>query len=385
MTLRGTTRRRRVRAPIKALGSPLPLFFIDHHISFLHNIKHHKLFNMTKPTTTTTNYNTTTTTTTKPSTMETIKDKAATLVDKVTGKHHDGAHHTSHTTHTTDVHNPNAPRNHAGPLHTGAAAADTAVPHGASVDRAAYQQQQQPGAPANSIPVTGQQHHGLNAANVDPNHVHPSVIPHGTTTTTTTSATGTHIPAGGHHNVQHPAPAGPTGTTNVPTYAQNIPPTAAGVVPTAFTAEQVHDPNHHNNQAKQDHHHTGGLGGLLNRHHDDHHHQKNVAGTTGHDTGVHVAGGVPVNTNNSTMPVNQSNLHQAAPVHTDNNTVPAMGAPGTTTAAGTHMPGGFNNNNNNTATATYQDQHHQQQQQYGHDGSIVGPPVPNKNTPAPVL
>ncbi|KAF9953611.1 hypothetical protein BGZ72_005298 [Mortierella alpina] len=325
---------------------------------------------MTKPATTTTNYNTTTTTTTKPSTMETIKDKAATLVDKVTGKHHDGTHHTSHTTHTTDVHNPSGSHNnhaHNGPLHTGAAAAGAAVPHDVPADRAAYQQQ--PGAPANSIPVTGQQHHGHNA-NADPNLVHPSVIPHGqTTTTTTTSAAGTHIPAGGHHsNIQHPAPAGPTGTTNVPTYAQNIPPTAAGVVPTAYTAEQVHDPNHHNHNhdhSKHDNNHHNG-GGLLHRHHDD----KNVTGATGH--GVPVSGGVPVNTNNSTVPVNNSNIHQAAPVHTDNNTVPAMGAPGTTTAAGTHMPGGFNNNNT---------QHH-----YGHDGSVVPPPVPSKNNnPAPVL
>ncbi|KAF9988039.1 hypothetical protein BGZ65_012994 [Modicella reniformis] len=248
---------------------------------------------------------------TKSSTMEHIKDKATNLVHKVTDK----LHGNDYTTHNTTVNSTVDPANHhnladhrghhrgeglagphlhdqhqqqpkhSGPLHTGAALAGAAVPHDKSVDRGAYQQHLNASAPV--APTTGT---------------------HGTHTT------------GG---LQHPAPAGPTGTTNVPTYAQNIAPTAAGVVPTARSTEQ------------DQYHKRGDPIGI--GHHDHHHHHKAESGV-----------GFPMNTNNSTIPVNTHNLPQANPVHSTNaatgptNTVPVMSAPSTTTAAGTHIPGEYN-------------------------------------------
>jgi hypothetical protein len=280
------------------------------------------------------------TTQNKPSTMEHIKDKASNLVHKVASKlqgHDDTTHQTTLNSTADPLHHQNladprrekregaagsyyqyqAPQplpqeqqhqqsdKHSGPLHTGAALAGAAVPHGTTTDRAAYQklQQQQAGIPSSMAPVTD-----------------------------------THAASGLHH---HPAPAGPTGTTNVPTYAHNIAPTAAGVVPRAYAAEQDHglqrDP-------------------AADKDHLQHQYYKNQA-----------ASGLPVNTNNSADPVSG----QSAPVHSINpatvsnptgataptvptNTVPAMGAPGTTTAAGTHIPGEFNSGAKaNTATGPF--------------------------------
>ncbi|KAG0252701.1 hypothetical protein BG011_006840, partial [Mortierella polycephala] len=147
--------------------------------------------------------------------------------------------------------------------------------------------------------------------------------------TTTTTATGTSAPGGAP--LRHPATAGPTGTGHVPTYSQNIPPAAAGTVPTGYRAEQVNDPN-----AK----HLGDP----NASHDNRHHNQNPLHHRDNDnknaTGA-VVGAFPVNPNSSTLPVNNNNPQQATPVHSNNNTVPAMGAPGTTTAAGTHAPGEY--------------------------------------------
>ncbi|KAF9182710.1 hypothetical protein BGZ51_004496 [Haplosporangium sp. Z 767] len=274
---------------------------------------------MNNPTTTTTNHNNTTTAATKPSTMETLKEKAANLAEKVTGKphgHHDAAGHQTTATSGT-VHDPahlNENLKHsggplhtgAGPLHTGAAATGTAIPHGSTVDRTAYQQ------------------HGQNTT--DPNFVQSSAVP--PNQTTTISAAGTSIPGGAP--LQHPAPAGHIGTGgHVPTYAQNIPPAAAGVTPTGYGAGQVNDPNakhlgSHNTSHENRHHHS-----LNPLHHHDND-NKNATGT--------VVGAFPVNPHSSTLPAN-NNPQQVAPMHSNNNTVPAMGAPGTTTAAGTHVPG----------------------------------------------
>ncbi|KAF9101777.1 hypothetical protein BGX27_011331 [Mortierella sp. AM989] len=228
----------------------------------------------------------------KPSTMETIKDKATDFVHKVTGKSQDAndpmdpAHHNNH--HNIDKNTTeHRHKDRTGPLHTGAAVAGAAVPHGNPIERTAYQQVA--GAPG---PATG--------------HKDPNI--HGTDTAASNPvAPGT---------VQHPmapvAAAGPTGTSHIPTHSQNIPPTAASIFPTSHTAETV----------------PGNA------------HGRAASGTAGTDA--------PINTNNSTVPVNEHNIHQTAPVHSNNaatattNTVPAMGAPGTTTAAGTHVPGEYN-------------------------------------------
>jgi len=302
---------------------------------------------MTNPITT---HNTTTTTTTtqKPSTMDNIKDKATNLIDKVTGKNHtytdhqgavqqpDHAHnnhnnalnqggvHTTGPSGTTglgntanpnaagtglgNTANPNAAgtgltganttvnpahhgivhntahqqntgnlNHHSGPMHTGAAMAGTAVPHETSVDRAAYQQQQQ-----------------------NPNMGAP---------------------------LQHSIPAGPTGTSNVPTFSQNVPP-PAGVVPTAQVAE-IHDGHDHKKHS------------LFGGHKKDHVDQGLGAHQQVHGTAA-AGGNVPLNTTHqSNVPLQQQAAGTNAGVQ---NTVPAMGAPGTTTAAGTHVPGEYNPN-----------------------------------------
>ncbi|GJJ73603.1 hypothetical protein EMPS_05961 [Entomortierella parvispora] len=285
---------------------------------------------MTNPITT---HNTTTTTTTtqKPSTMDNIKDKATNLLDKVTGKSHtytdhqgvvqqpDNALGHNNTTglnqpgvnttgpsgvtdldNTAGLNNPTNPNvlpagastatttnpahhgivhnnahqqhtsglNHSGPTHTGAAMAGAAVPHDPSVDRAAYQQQN-----------------------------NPNVAP-----------------------VQHAVPAGPTGTSNIPTYAQNIPPTAAGVVPSTQVAEV-----HAGRDTKPS---------LFGGHKMDHRDHGLGAHQQVHSTAA--GGNVPMHTT-----TNPSTMHSNAGVP---NTVPAMGAPGTTTAAGTHVPGEYNPN-----------------------------------------
>ncbi|KAG0057512.1 hypothetical protein BGZ83_009151 [Gryganskiella cystojenkinii] len=286
----------------------------------------------------------------EPSTMEAIKDKAVNLVDRVTGKHHGhtdnaGVHTTGPsgatglaTNPNSTINNPNLNNNaqtgssylppganpstvapgttnnnhgvlhnnahqqtfdnthnnnhhdHSGPMHTGAAMGGTAVPHNQSVDRAAYQQNVAPG------------------------------------------------------QIQHSVPAGPTGTSNIPTYAQNVPPIAAGVVPTAHIAE-VHGDNRDN------HKHS-----LFGGHKKDHNDRGLGAHQQVHQT---AAGGAvpPVNSNNATnVPMQQQQPGAGAvPVHSMNNTVPAMGAPGTTTAAGTHVPGAYNTQPSSTANPNIHD------------------------------
>jgi hypothetical protein len=224
------------------------------------------------------------------------------------------------------------------PMHTGAAAAGSAVPHGNTVDRAAYQDTLggHQGVAGNAAPPVpprddNKTHHGIfghkdehqttatapgGACATDPNLVHPSVIPHQQTT------------AGG---LQNPASvAGPTGTSHVPTYNQNIPPTAT-------SAEQVNP--------------SAGGGGLMGSH-QDRHFQAHVQSTMAGPGATTTAAGTqipPTNASNNPVPMNQSapvpmnqsapvNNNAAAPGGTLPQTVPAMGAPGTTTAAGTHMP-----------------------------------------------
>ncbi|KAG0202274.1 hypothetical protein BGX28_005159 [Mortierella sp. GBA30] len=290
-------------------------------------------------------------TTTKPSAMETIKDKAAHLVDKVTGKHHEESHRDT-AAHATNVSDPS----HSGPPHTGAAAADTAVPHRTPIDRAAYQQQPVVSAGQGiPIPVTGSQY-GDQA--VDPNLIHPSVIPHDATTITASteefrSPTTTGEPPLHHPPsppLQHASPVGPTGTTSAPTCSQNIPPTAAGVVPTAYGAERaLQDDRRDRHDQKNNYKHNGGSGGIFHRDHDHNHdrdYDKNTTSATSAaiPSGTSASDNIPINTNNSTEPVDDRNIHQAEPVQSINNnsnSVPAMGAPGTTTAAGTHMPGAY--------------------------------------------
>jgi hypothetical protein len=216
------------------------------------------------------------------------------------------------------------------PMHTGAAAAGSAVPHGNTVDRAAYQDtlgghQGVAGNVAPAVPPRddNKAHHGIfghkdkhqttatapgGAYATDPNLVHPSVIPHQQTT------------AGG---LQNPAVAGPTGTSHVPTYNQNIPPTAT-------SAEQVNP--------------SAGGGGLMGNH-QDRHYQTHVQSTMAGPGATTTAAGTQIpstNTSNNPVPMNQGapvyNNNAAAPGGNLPQTVPAMGAPGTTTAAGTHMP-----------------------------------------------
>ncbi|KAG0348472.1 hypothetical protein BG004_005084 [Podila humilis] len=94
-------------------------------------------------------------------------------------------------------------------MHDVAAVGDAAIPHNNTVKDAAYQQQ------LNAQHGTLSTNHGADGVSVMP-------------------------PAGTAANIQHvAAPAGPTSTSYIPTYAQNIPPQAAGVVPTAQTAETV--------------------------------------------------------------------------------------------------------------------------------------------------
>ncbi|KAG0027680.1 hypothetical protein BGZ81_005379 [Podila clonocystis] len=177
---------------------------------------------------------------TKPSKLEVIKEKAATLVDKVTGKFH---HTTTATTSDPDqhlhqrqdnpvdylnvkdpVHNHDPTHNHnsqphhdknpfhqhkdhhGNPLHVGAAVGDAAVPHQPTVKDAAYQQQL--GTQTTGVPATG-----TAGAPIVGSHAQP--------------------------HIQHAVPAGLTGTSHVPSYTQNIAPPAAGVVPTAHIPEQV--------------------------------------------------------------------------------------------------------------------------------------------------
>ncbi|KAF8928732.1 hypothetical protein BGZ58_009408, partial [Dissophora ornata] len=73
----------------------------------------------------------------KPSTMETIKDKASHLVRKVAGKTHNEPSAATSTT------NPTPHKDHHTGIHTGAAVANTAVPQGDLADRAAYNEHSQ--------------------------------------------------------------------------------------------------------------------------------------------------------------------------------------------------------------------------------------------------
>ncbi|KAF9546807.1 hypothetical protein EC957_009412 [Mortierella hygrophila] len=326
---------------------------------------------MTKPGTHTTTTSTTTTSV-PPTTMEKVKDKVSQVADKIAGKPHDplqphiyhdsnqpgpGFHganqpptNTGNATNPAGIHsagqqpiNPlNTQDRHQKdynnqpstmPMHTGAAAAGSAVPQGNTVDRAAYQDTLggQQGAAGNVAPpvpprTDDKTHHGIFGhkdkhdkhqttatapggayATTDPNLVHPSVIPHQQTT------------AGG---VQNPAVAGPTGTSHVPTYNQNVPPTGA-------TAGQVYPSS----------------GGDPMGTHQDRHYQAHVQSTMAGPGATTTAAGTqipPTNASNNPVPVNQAAPvyynNAAAPGGTVPQTVPAMGAPGTTTAAGTHMP-----------------------------------------------
>jgi len=317
--------------------------------------------------------------------MEKVKDKATHLADKITGRQQDpnygnlqhdsnqpgpGFHGTNstglpNTGNTANAVNPTATY-HAGqqpvdalnagdrnrdrhhnnqtmtmPLHTGAAVGDSAVPHGNTVNRAAYQDQLDnrgnAGVAGPAVPPKDDRthHHGifghkdkhdhqttaLGGANAtDPNLIHPSVVPHQQTTAGATNV------------------AGPTGTSHVPTYTQNVPPQAAGTVPVVGqTAQQVY---------------PSSGGGLMGNHYERHNqaHLQNTMAAPGATTTAAGTQVLPMNANNSTVPVNQHNMHQTNPVLSNNNaapgggvpqTVPAMGAPGTTTAAGTHMPGQY--------------------------------------------
>ncbi|KAG0367928.1 hypothetical protein BGZ54_002998 [Gamsiella multidivaricata] len=209
----------------------------------------------------------------KPSTMDTIKDKAANLVNKVTGKTHDdttGTHHTGiHDTTATGIHKDHNPlhKDH-NPLHTGAATADYAAPQGNTADRLAYQ------------PQTGV-----------------------------------------------PAP--------VPTYAQNIAPVASGVVPTAYAADQqTHEHKHH---------------GILGHHNNNNNNNNNTL--TGEHHRIHP--GAEVAAAGTTAHQYDNNYNNNVPSSTTTNTVPAMGAPGTTTAAGTHIPGEYNTTGSSGIGAAY--------------------------------
>ncbi|KAK3826875.1 MAG: hypothetical protein JOS17DRAFT_236962 [Linnemannia elongata] len=329
-----------------------------------------QLLKMSNPPTHTTTTSTTTTTT-KPTTMERVKEKATQIADKLAGKPHDpniyhdsnqpgpgfhGANNNnnlpSNTGNTANAVNP-AATYHAGqhpvdalhtldnrnynnqtttmPMHTGAAVGDAAVPHGNTVNRAAYQdtlggQQGLAGHTGPAVPPKDdhKHHHGLfghkdkhdkydqpmalgGAQATDPNLIHPSVVPHQQTTN-----------VGG---LQNPAAAGPTGTSHVPTYNQNIPPTAT-------SAEQVYPSS----------------GGDLMGSHQDRHLQAHVQSAMAGPGATTTAAGTqipPMNANNSAVPMNQQNMQQAAPGGVVPQNVPAMGAPGTTTAAGTHMPGQY--------------------------------------------
>ncbi|KAG0281587.1 hypothetical protein BGZ95_001938 [Linnemannia exigua] len=345
----------------------------------------------------------TTTTTTKPTAMEKVREKATQLADKLSGRTHDtNVYHDSNqpgpgfhgnianptdpvatyhagqqpidALHSDDTRHPHHHRDNNNqttmPLHTGAAVGDAAVPHGNTVNRAAYQQKLDhndplaagavgsgPSGPA--VPPKddhSHRHHGffghhdkhdqhdqhhttaLAGANaVDPNLIHPSIVPHPQTAALGGSGGGV---------------AGPTGTSHMPTYTtQTNAPTAAGIAaPVApKTAEQGVYPS------------TAGTGTTgMGIHHDLHNMNHVHAQTATMPTTTTAAGTqIPMNANNSTFPVNQHNMHQANPVHSINNntaapvanvdannsgiapTVPAMGAPGTTTAAGTHMPGQY--------------------------------------------
>ncbi|KAF9151219.1 hypothetical protein BG015_006949 [Linnemannia schmuckeri] len=308
---------------------------------------------MTNPTTHTTTTSTTTTTS-KPTAMEKVKEKATQIADKLTGKQHDPNHsnvyhdsnqpgpgfhgndnlptntgntanainpavtyhagqHPVDALNTTDRHH-NQNNQTAMPPHTGAAVGNTAVPHGNTAGHQGLTGHSGP-----TVPPKDDHHHGIfsglhhdkhdkrdtNALGgtqaADPNLIHPSVVPHQQTTAGLQNPGATNV-------------AGPTGTSHVPTYTQNVPPTAAGTVPVVGqTAEQVH---------------PSSGGGLMGNHHDRHnqaHIQNTMATTTAAGTQV-----PPMNTNNNTAPGG------AVPQN-----VPAMGAPGTTTAAGTHMPGQY--------------------------------------------
>ncbi|KAG0311964.1 hypothetical protein BGZ97_011518 [Linnemannia gamsii] len=327
---------------------------------------------MPNPSTQTTTTSTTTTTN-KPTTMEKVKEKASVLADKITGRQHDPYHgnfqHDSnqpgpgfhgindtanpvvsyhagqqpvdalHSADHHDCHHGNQTTTM--PLHTGAAVGDAAVPIGNTVDRAAYQAKLdhhgEAGFAGPPVPPKDDHthHHGFfghhdkhdkhdttafgGAYATDPNLIHPSVVPHQQTT-----AEG--LQSLGASNV-----AGPTGMSHVPTYSQNIPPTTAGTVPVVGqTAGQVYPSSGE---------------GLMGSHYDRQnqaHFQSTAAGpgptTTAAGTQV-----FPMNTNNSTVPMNQQNMQQMAPAPGGvvPQAVPAMGAPGTTTAAGTHMPGQY--------------------------------------------
>ncbi|KAG0244865.1 hypothetical protein B0O80DRAFT_483693 [Mortierella sp. GBAus27b] len=242
---------------------------------------------------------------TKPSTMDQLKDKASNLIHKVADKMHGQDDTTTHTTLNTAPEslphqNVADPRRQKG---EGAAGPYQREPqsqlqpqHQVQLQQQQRQQQQHPGIPPPTGPVTD------------------------------TQAT-----SGLHHPASEGVAATP-GNARVPTYVHNIPPTASH---TAYLPEQtVHDPAR-DPTSHQDHHHH-------------HHHKVNEA------KGI---SGLPVNTNNSTVPVTEQHLHQSTPVHTINaatsvpppvppkdqvSTVPAMGASGTTTAAGTHIPGEYN-------------------------------------------
>ncbi|KAI7820077.1 hypothetical protein BC939DRAFT_458871 [Gamsiella multidivaricata] len=298
----------------------------------------------------------------KPSTMDTIKDKAANLVNKVTGKTHDdttGTHHTGiHDTTATGIHKDHNPlhKDH-NPLHTGAATADYAAPQGNTADRLAYQPQTGVPAPVTGTQTQGGHHHrgaeaaalGATGAAVAGHHHEHNKHNLGTNVGTTgatgvpgtynnntalgvNNSTTTAVPGGG---IAHPVPAGPTGTSQVPTYAQNIAPVASGVVPTAYAADQqTHEHKHH---------------GILGHHNNNNNNNNNTL--TGEHHRIHP--GAEVAAAGTTAHQYDNNYNNNVPSSTTTNTVPAMGAPGTTTAAGTHIPGEYNTTGSSGIGAAY--------------------------------
>lgn len=300
--------------------------------------------------------------------MEKVKEKATNLVDKVTGKSH--PHDNSHlhdqnvdpTTQTQQHHHPhfqpqpqpqshgNVPatnvgenkattHQHSGPLHTGAAASSAAVPHKPMTERTAYEQQYLSRGSQNQNPMnttadpTAAPAMKATSHGVDPRQSQQQQQQQPPITTTGLPST-----AIGATQQQHPsAPTGVMGATgnnnHIPTYAQNIAPTAAGVVPTAHPvtdpSQQVlgdsglgrRDPTHpvNTNPFPEESHHS---------------HRPTTQMTDPTKAGN---GRFPDESHHSHHPTTQ----MTDPTKAGNTSVPAMGAPGTTTTAGTHLPGQY--------------------------------------------
>ncbi|KAG0380262.1 hypothetical protein BGX24_009273 [Mortierella sp. AD032] len=285
----------------------------------------------------------TTTATAKPTAMERVKEKASQLADKLSGRTHDNdVYHDSNQPGPAfhgNTANPIDPvaTYHAGETPIDALNSGDTRPLGPAVPPKDDLSHHHHGIFGDHHDKHTQHHTtALAGANApDPNVIHPSIVPHPQT-------------IGG-------GVAGPTGTSHMPAYTtQSYAPTATtgtAAPIAAQTAEQgIYPP-----PAGAGTTGTTGLYGMENqgdlRNMNHVHAQTATMPTTTSAAGTQI----PMNVNNSTVPVNQHNLPQMNPVHsTNNNTaanaannggiapnVPAMGAPGTTTAAGTHMPGQY--------------------------------------------